>query len=86
MLLALLLTGVWFGMTKTFVFYIRQRMKCIHEIEAELGMRLMSEAGAEIQARGWRAKFTEAQFYVHCFLILYAALWLGMLVFRFDLF
>ncbi len=67
MLLAMVLVMVWWGLTETFVFYIGQRLRRIHEIEQELGMRLMSQAGQEIKNLGWRARFVEARTYVRLF-------------------
>ena len=71
MALATLLILVWWGMTETFVFYIGQRLRRISEIEETLGMRLIREAGKEIKALGWKARFVEARFYVRGFSILY---------------
>ncbi len=78
MALAIVLIFVWWGLTETFVFYIRQRLQRIREIEQELGMRLMSEAGKEIQSMGWKAKLVEARSYVRGSAILYAVIWFIM--------
>ena len=80
MLLALSLAIVWWGLTETFIFYIRQRMRRIHEIEKELNIKLMSEAGEEIKKLGWKAKFREVRNYVRFFIFAYAIIWLLMLV------
>ncbi|MBS1261456.1 MAG: hypothetical protein MAG453_00778 [Calditrichaeota bacterium] len=68
MAFAILLAIIWFGMTETFVFYIRQRMVRINQIEDQLGMSLMSAARDEIKAKGWRARFVEARTYVRIFI------------------
>ncbi len=78
MALATLLILVWWGMTETFVFYIRQRLRRIGEIEKALGMSLMRQAKEEIGALGWRARFVEARFYVRGFSILYIVIWIVM--------
>jgi len=78
MALATLLIIVWCGLTETFVFYIVQRLKRIGQIEAELGMRLISEAGKEIESLGWKARFLEARTYVRVFSVLYVIIWCAM--------
>ena len=82
MILALVLVIVWWGLTETFVFYIKQRMRRIHEIEALLNMKLMSEAGQEIQRMGFSAKFLEARSYVRLFIVAYLIVWILMLVMK----
>ena len=79
MVLALVLAFVWLGFTETFIFYIRQRMKRIYEIEQILQMKLMSEAGKEIIALGWKAKFLEARSYLRLFIIVYILVWFLLL-------
>ena len=78
MAFAILLMILWYGMTETFVFYIRQRMARINEIEGQLGMRLMSGARDEIHAKGWRSKFVEARSYVRLFALVYILIWVFM--------
>ena len=75
---ALMLMGLWLGMTETFVFYIGQRMKRIAEIEKELGMKLMSAAGDEIRSMGFKARFVEARSYVRAFGFFYCLFWVAM--------
>jgi len=76
MILAIVLAFVWLGFTETFIFYIRQRMRRIHEIETILKMKLMSEAGKEIKELGWKAKTLEARSYLRLFIIVYVLVWL----------
>ena len=79
MILALVLAFVWLGFTETFIFYIRQRMKRIHEIEQVLKMKLMSDAGKEIKELGWKVKFLEARSYLRFFIIMYIIVWMLLL-------
>ena len=51
MVLAILLALVWLGLTETFIFYMRQRFHRIHEIERELGLKLMLEAAYVFRPR-----------------------------------
>jgi hypothetical protein len=76
MLLALVLVLVWWGMTETYIFYIKQRMARILQIEAILNLKLMSEAGAQIKSMGWKAKFLEARTYVRILIVSYIFVWL----------
>ena len=78
MALATLLILVWLGMTETFIFYIRQRLRRIGEIEEALGMSLMRQAREEIGTLGWRARFVEARSYVRGFSVLYIVIWIVM--------
>ena len=83
MALAILLSLVWLGLTETFIFYIRQRLKRIHEIEHELGLKLMVDAATDIRQLGWRARFVEARTYVRLFIPLYIAIWVFALIVKF---
>lgn len=83
MALAILLSLVWLGLTETFIFYIRQRLRRIHEIEHQLGLKLMVEAATEIKQLGWRSRFIEARTYVRLFIPLYIAIWVFALVVKF---
>ncbi len=78
MVFAILLMVLWYGMTETFVFYIRQELIRINEIEELLGMKLMSGARDEIQAKGWKSKFVEARSYVRLFTLVYILIWIFM--------
>ena len=78
MVFAILLVIIWFGMTKTFVFYTRQRLMRINQIEDQLGMRLMSAGRDEIKDMGWRSRFVEARTYVRIFAFLYILIWIWM--------
>jgi len=82
MILAFILVIVWWGMTETFIFYTRQRLRRIHEIEKLLNIKLMSEAGREIKALGWKATFVEARTYVRLFILVYIVVWILMLVLK----
>ncbi len=82
MILAFVLVVVWWGITETFIFYTRQRMQRIHEIENILQMKLMSKAGQEIKERGWKAKFVEARTYVRIFIIAYVLVWILMFILK----
>ncbi|MBM3324578.1 MAG: hypothetical protein FJY66_02805 [Calditrichaeota bacterium] len=82
MILAFVLVVVWWGMTETFIFYIRQRMRRIHEIEKMLDIRLMSGAGEEIRSLGRKARFVEARTYVRLFILAYVIVWILMFVLR----
>jgi len=83
MILAIAIMLVWWGLTESFIFYIKQRMKRIHEIESLLNIKLMSDAGKEIKAIGWRAKFLEARNYVRFFIVIYISVWILMLILHF---
>ena len=78
MAFAVLLLLIWYGMTETFVFYIKQRLRRANEIERILGMQLMSGAYEEIKKLGWRSRFIEARSYVRLFGLLYILLWIFM--------
>ena len=83
MALAIVLALVWLGLTETFIFYMRQRFRRIHEIEQELGLKLMIEAATEIRQLGWRARLIEARTYVRFFVPLYIAIWIFALIVKF---
>ena len=83
MVLALVLAFVWLGFTETFIFYIRQRMRRIHEIERILKMKLMSDAGEEIKKLGWKAKMLEARTYLRMFIVAYVLIWFLLLYLNF---
>jgi hypothetical protein len=83
MALAIVLSLVWLGLTETFIFYMRQRFKRIHEIEHELGLKLMTEAASEIRQLGWRARLVETRTYVRLFILLYIAIWILALILKF---
>ena len=76
MILAIALALVWFGFTESFVFYIRQRMQRIHEIEEILNMKLMSEAGREIKAMGLKSRKYELRSYLRAFVVVYILVWI----------
>ncbi len=82
MILAIILALIWLGLTETFIFYMKQRFRRIHEIEQILGMKLMAEAGKEIKLLGWKAKFVEARTYIRLFILCYIAVWILMFILR----
>jgi len=76
MILSFALIFVWLGVTETFIFYLRQRLKRINEIERILEIELMSKAYEEIKKLGWKSKFLEVRTYVRIFVISYIIIWL----------
>lgn len=83
MALAIVLSLVWLGLTEKFIFYMRQRFRRIHEIEEQLGLKLMIEAAKEVRRLGWRARFVEARTYVRLFIPIYIAIWVFALIIKF---
>ncbi len=83
MAFAVVLSLVSLGLTEAFIFCMRQRFKRIHEIERELGLKLMTKAASEIKQLGWRARLVAARTYVRLSTPLYIALWILALTLRF---
>jgi hypothetical protein len=83
MAFAVLLMLIWYGMTKTFVFYIGQRLRRANEIERILGIQLMSGAYEEIKRLGWKSRLVEARSYVRLFAVVYILIWIFMSWFKF---
>lgn len=83
MVLGTIFCIVWWRLTETMVFYLRQRFRRINEIEETIGMKLMSEAYKEIKNMGWRAKLLEARVYIRIFVISYICAWIIVGILKF---